>query len=501
MKTDLLRDCAGALLILMAAAQVAKAETLIATRPGLMCTSAEALAKLTLPDGSSRTTTARPRPEDLRVRAAGGCIDIPPGAQVTVIEAFRNTSSVSFDPGDGGGARVFTVPKIDFTTAPNQAQAAAAAPQPSPVVLATSSRLGVTITADEPNWCARMLQLHVTVEDPAIFDSAEFRALMQRFGEAALTPQCRAAASVRFTGSVRGRPTQWQATASAGTRWVLMPAEADAALNLDDLGSTNASKPIASAAISAPQTSVPRERRPTTPAAPLPTAAVASSAAAPASPASPPTTAQPLPASPALEQQQLAVALAPTAPLPPLPVAACPVAYPGSAEHALPMVCTCSPVAVDRGAVFGTDFYSFDSVPCRAARHAGVVSPEGGAAAFMPVPGSRNLVGSDRNDVDSGAANNVAASVQVRAATPPLAAYIRDINARAQDPALTIAILAPDGRQLVAEPIPPPAFPDASTVLPAPGVVIDLPATDAVSLPVPPPPLAGGLPSIPWLSP
>ncbi|MDP9097272.1 MAG: hypothetical protein M3N26_12095, partial [Pseudomonadota bacterium] len=62
----------------------ASAADLIAIRPGLMCVSTDALARLTLPSGESRTHVPAPRPNDLRVAAAGGCIDIPPGARVQV---------------------------------------------------------------------------------------------------------------------------------------------------------------------------------------------------------------------------------------------------------------------------------------------------------------------------------------------------------------------------------------------------------------------------------
>lgn len=95
----------------------AAAEELVAIRPGIMCAAADALAKLTLPNGDSRTHAPSPRPGDLGIASAGGCIDIPPGARLTVQQAFRNTSRVIYAgpgaPPDGA----MTVPNIDFQPA------------------------------------------------------------------------------------------------------------------------------------------------------------------------------------------------------------------------------------------------------------------------------------------------------------------------------------------------------------------------------------------------
>ena len=76
-----------------------------------MCRSAEALGRLTLPGGDSRTHAAVPRPEDLQLASSGGCIDIPPGARVTVRQAFRNTSVVTYGAAD---APSLVVPNADF---------------------------------------------------------------------------------------------------------------------------------------------------------------------------------------------------------------------------------------------------------------------------------------------------------------------------------------------------------------------------------------------------
>ena len=105
-----------AMFAMTAASQTAEADTIVATRPGVMCTSPDALARLTLPDGSSRSASPGARPEDLATKRQGGCIDIPLGAQLPVREARRQTSIVVFDPNDGRGARTFIVPNIDFNS-------------------------------------------------------------------------------------------------------------------------------------------------------------------------------------------------------------------------------------------------------------------------------------------------------------------------------------------------------------------------------------------------
>ena len=449
----------------------ARAQERVATRPGLMCSSAEALAKLTLPNGSSRAALPRPRPEDLRIKTEGGCLDLHPGSRVTVVEAYHLTSKVTSDPGDGGGARVFIVPNIDFDPVPGQDSSAA---PPQPTVLATSARLGVTITADGLNWCTRVPHLRIGAQDGTTLDSAELRTLLQQFAQAVVARRCPTAESVQYSGRVGNGPSQWQATASAADGWAVASADASASpaagLNLDDLGQVPGPAPVPSAqrsASAAPTMPAPLNLAPPPPPAPGPVR-TAASAAVIATPA-------------------------------PFVIGACPIAYPGSPERALPLVCTCDSAAVDSGAVFGTDNYSFDSPPCRAARHAGVLSQDGGTAAFIPVPGTRNLAGSDRNGVDSGSVNNAPASIVVRPALPKLVAYIRDVTIRQSDPALKYAVSTPDGRMLMADPVPPPAFPDATTAAPAPGVAVELPDADAVALPVPPAPLAGGLPDVPWL--
>jgi hypothetical protein len=96
----------------------AKADNLVAVSPGVMCSSAEALAYLTLPDGRSRTGVEKPLARDLEVARRGGCVDIPYGARVSVHRSYRNTSIGIYDPGDGRGPREFIIPNINFRALP-----------------------------------------------------------------------------------------------------------------------------------------------------------------------------------------------------------------------------------------------------------------------------------------------------------------------------------------------------------------------------------------------
>ena len=116
------------------ASSPATAAALVAIKPGVMCSSAEALGKLTLPGGDSRTHAPFPKAEDLAVAGSGGCIDIPLGARVMVQQAFRNTSIVTYDGVGGMAAGTMVVPNIDFQPATSAAQAPAPATQGGPAL-------------------------------------------------------------------------------------------------------------------------------------------------------------------------------------------------------------------------------------------------------------------------------------------------------------------------------------------------------------------------------
>ena len=101
-------------LALAAAPAAARADLLRATRPGVMCTSPDALAKLTLPDGSSRSA-GNASPAFQAIADAGGCRDFGVGRTVILLTARRNTDIVRGDTMTGDGVLGdFIVPGIDF---------------------------------------------------------------------------------------------------------------------------------------------------------------------------------------------------------------------------------------------------------------------------------------------------------------------------------------------------------------------------------------------------
>lgn len=93
----------------------ARAELLQAIRPGVMCMSADALAKLSLPDGSSRGAVPNPSAAIGDLYRQGNCNDYPAGHIVILVKARRNTSIVRSDTltGDGVMGTEF-VANIDF---------------------------------------------------------------------------------------------------------------------------------------------------------------------------------------------------------------------------------------------------------------------------------------------------------------------------------------------------------------------------------------------------
>jgi hypothetical protein len=92
----------------------AVASDLIATKPGVMCTSTQALAQLTLPDGDSRSHGDAATPAQLAEVQAGGCVDIQPGMTVSVQTAHKNTSVVSYQRRGSNAQQTFVIPNVDF---------------------------------------------------------------------------------------------------------------------------------------------------------------------------------------------------------------------------------------------------------------------------------------------------------------------------------------------------------------------------------------------------
>jgi hypothetical protein len=121
----------------------AVADELVARKPGIMCKSPEILGKLTLSDGDSRTHAYPARSEDLAAAAAGGCIDIPPGAVVSVQREYKNTSLVLYPQ---GGGDAYTIPNVDFTHVDG-----AGGSQPSPTGIPAGYRVAEQIPAGALN--------------------------------------------------------------------------------------------------------------------------------------------------------------------------------------------------------------------------------------------------------------------------------------------------------------------------------------------------------------
>jgi len=112
------RLCLFALFAVSCAPCASHAELLVAIKPGVMCASAEALARLTLRDGSSRSKAPGATAEDKRIAQEGGCIDFEKGTVVRTTAIRTNTSIVMFDPGQFNvelEERQFYVPNVDFT--------------------------------------------------------------------------------------------------------------------------------------------------------------------------------------------------------------------------------------------------------------------------------------------------------------------------------------------------------------------------------------------------
>lgn len=109
-----MRAVAIGITLLCLVVRPAAAQTLTAVRPGLMCTSAKALAVLTERDGSSRADSAKAKPGDAALKRRGGCIDIPPGAIVSLVRRDGNVSIVTYTPQPSRNRQFYFVPNVDF---------------------------------------------------------------------------------------------------------------------------------------------------------------------------------------------------------------------------------------------------------------------------------------------------------------------------------------------------------------------------------------------------
>lgn len=114
LKYSMLRSVVGALLISLITTS-AQAAALEATAPGVMCVKADALAKLSLPDGSSPLAADNPSAAVQAIAAAGECTIFPESHKVSVITARTNTTIVRSDTLTGDGILgTFIIPNIDF---------------------------------------------------------------------------------------------------------------------------------------------------------------------------------------------------------------------------------------------------------------------------------------------------------------------------------------------------------------------------------------------------
>jgi hypothetical protein len=82
-------------------------------------------------------------------------------------------------------------------------------------------------------------------------------------------------------------------------------------------------------------------------------------------------------------------------------VSDCPDNFEAHAGRGQQLTCTCSAEAVARGSVAGIDVYRSTSSVCRAALHAGVLSPQGGTVTVIPEAGRPFYPGLTRNGFSS----------------------------------------------------------------------------------------------------
>ncbi len=132
----------------MIASGPARADTLVSVRPGVACTSADALARLTRPDGSSRSTPANATADAREIARRGGCLPFGPGLTVFPHSIRRQTSIVTAYAGDRLGPLTVYVANIDFerVAVPASHGAGLVESQPAPVTQGTTAAL----SADQP---------------------------------------------------------------------------------------------------------------------------------------------------------------------------------------------------------------------------------------------------------------------------------------------------------------------------------------------------------------
>ncbi len=138
----------GSIALGMIALAPARADTFVSVRPGVACTSADALARLTRPDGSSRSTPANATADAREIARRGGCFPFGPGMMVFPHSIRRQTSIVTaYAVGRTGPLTVY-VANIDFDriAAPGGRGAGPVGSRPPPV----SQDAAAAPSADRP---------------------------------------------------------------------------------------------------------------------------------------------------------------------------------------------------------------------------------------------------------------------------------------------------------------------------------------------------------------
>ena len=122
-------------LMLAAAESMVLADDIVVSKPGIMCNSSQALSRLTLPGGDSRTHQEPTLQKYLDIATAGGCRDLQIGQRLGVVKSFRNTVIVSLkDEGGGHGSSTLVAPLIDFDQAATMPHAGDASLAPDPIM-------------------------------------------------------------------------------------------------------------------------------------------------------------------------------------------------------------------------------------------------------------------------------------------------------------------------------------------------------------------------------
>jgi len=99
----------------------------------------------------------------------------------------------------------------------------------------------------------------------------------------------------------------------------------------------------------------------------------------------------------------------------------CPTRLSVNRELPTPFTCMCRAENIQEGAVWGTDTYTDDSGLCRAAVHAGVIPPAGGAVTVLRGAGRPLYIGSRRNGIQSSDYGAYSDSIRFVGAAQPAA--------------------------------------------------------------------------------